>query len=151
MLRSNAVNLGYKEYFGNDVIPEGSVAERIDVNDENPLCPYEETVVYPKVAKNKEDKWLYVVNQEQFVQGVRIETCLNAGTSCQFAESFPLGYTTSCRQKYILRKLVALNPEGQTQTDMFRLPSCCSCYVTRSSITSRKMTPAVKKAGSKKR
>ena len=37
---------------------------------------FQETVVYPKVAKNKEDKWLYVVNQDHFVQGVRIETCL---------------------------------------------------------------------------
>lgn len=152
MLRSATVGLGYREYFGNDVIAESNITQRIDANDENPLCPYEETVVYPKVAKNKEDKWLYVVNQDHFVQGVRIETCLNSGTACQLAENFPYGYTTSCRQKYILRKLVALNPEGQTQTDMFRLPSCCSCYVTRSNVSSRRsnMTP-VKKAGSQKR
>lgn len=39
MLRSAA--LGYKEYFGNDVIAEGNITQRIDANDENPLCPYE--------------------------------------------------------------------------------------------------------------
>lgn len=41
MLRSAAVGLGYKEYFGNDVIAESNITQRIDSMDENPLCPYE--------------------------------------------------------------------------------------------------------------
>ncbi|KAG8223851.1 hypothetical protein J437_LFUL007872 [Ladona fulva] len=52
------------------------IAERIDFQDETPLCPSLEQVVYPKMAQNKDDKWLYVVNQDPYVQGVRVEKCL---------------------------------------------------------------------------
>lgn len=41
MLRSATAGLGYREYFGNDVIAEGNITQRIDANDELPLCPYE--------------------------------------------------------------------------------------------------------------
>ncbi|KAK3914915.1 Protein spaetzle [Frankliniella fusca] len=152
MLRSALVP--YKEYFGKDEIPIGNISQRIDSNEGTPLCPYQEQVVYPKVAKNKEDKWRYIVNQDNYVQGVRVEYCSDDTKSCELADNFPYGYKTTCRQKYIFRKLVALHPEGNTQTDMFKLPSCCSCYfsITGSNVSSRRsnMTP-VKKTGSRKR
>jgi len=53
------------------------------------------------------------------------------GSSCTFADNFPSGYTTSCQQKYIYRKLLALGEDGRAVTDSFRLPSCCSCVVTK--------------------
>jgi hypothetical protein len=36
---------------------------------------FQEQVVYPKLAQSKDDKWLYVINQEPYVQGIRIEKC----------------------------------------------------------------------------
>jgi hypothetical protein len=33
-------------------------------------------LVFPKTAKNKDDKWLFVVNDGQYTQGVRIEICI---------------------------------------------------------------------------
>jgi len=36
----------------------------------------QEQVVYPKTAQNKDDKWLYVINQDEFVQGIRVEKCM---------------------------------------------------------------------------
>lgn len=116
----------FKEFFGND---DNEVVQRIDVNEDQQLCPSVEQIVYPKMAQNKEDKWLFVVNQDQYVQGVRVEKCLKADSECKFSESFPLGYKTSCQQKFIFRRLLALNEEGKTHTDSFRLPSCCACHV----------------------
>jgi len=39
---------------------------------------------------------------------------MKEGSSCLFSEGNPLGYESVCRQKFILRKLVALNGEGKT-------------------------------------
>ncbi|XP_066581213.1 uncharacterized protein spz isoform X2 [Prorops nasuta] len=52
------------------------VVQRIDVSDDVPLCLSIEQVVYPRSAESRRKEWLYVVNQDNFRQGVRIETCL---------------------------------------------------------------------------
>ncbi|XP_071455593.1 uncharacterized protein [Hetaerina americana] len=128
---------GLKEFFGNDLLlNDTTIAQRIDSIDENPLCQSVEQVVYPKMAQNKEDKWLYVVNQDQYIQGVRVEKCLKPESECLLTASFPLGYKTTCRQKYIYRRMLALNDDGKALSDTFRLPSCCSCFVKAD--TSRK-------------
>lgn len=44
-------------------------------------------------------------------------------------ESFPYGYTTECKQKYIYRHLLALNERGEQVKDLFRLPACCKCII----------------------
>lgn len=44
-------------------------------------------------------------------------------------ESFPFGYTTECKQKFIYRHLLALNDRGEQVKDLFRLPACCKCIV----------------------
>lgn len=36
---------------------------------------FQEQVVYPKLAQSKDDKWLYVINQDTYIQGIRIEKC----------------------------------------------------------------------------
>ena len=43
---------------------------------EHIIVMFQEQVVFPNVAQNKEDKWLYVVNQDSHVQGVRVEKCV---------------------------------------------------------------------------
>lgn len=49
---------------------------------------------------------------------------------CELSENFPNGYNSSCQQKYIYRKMLALGKNGSTVTDLFKLPSCCSCVVS---------------------
>ncbi|KAK9506297.1 hypothetical protein O3M35_008257 [Rhynocoris fuscipes] len=130
----------FKGMFGNDIVRDyTSLLHRIDVKEEHTLCPSVENVVYPKTAKNKEDQWLFVVNQGQYRQGVRVETCKSPDNSesCAFTEGFPLGYKTTCRQKYIYRRLIALNADGKTITDTFQLPSCCACIVTNDALRNR--------------
>lgn len=53
----------------------GNITHRIDLSDEVPLCASRESVVYPKQAQNKEEKWLFIVNQDKYLQGVRVEIC----------------------------------------------------------------------------
>lgn len=52
-----------------------NVTNRIDSNDDEPLCASKEEIVYPQAAQNKDDQWLYIINQEGYTQGVRIEKC----------------------------------------------------------------------------
>jgi hypothetical protein len=105
--------------------------------EETPLCSSVEHTIYPRVAKNKENKWMYIVNHAEYIQGVRVEKCLDEGQSCFFGDAVPAGYQTACRQKFIYKKLLALTQEGKTSTDTFRLPSCCVCYVKPTAITDR--------------
>ncbi|XP_059469394.1 neurotrophin 1-like [Neocloeon triangulifer] len=137
-----------KGLFGQDDLSSIILAQRIDSSDEQPLCPSQEHVAYPKTAQNKDDKWLYIINQEDFVQGIRVEKCINKETRCLLSENLPNGYVTTCKQKYIYRKLVSLNDEGRALTDSFKIPSCCACHYRMTSIASRmgvqeKITPVV--------
>lgn len=104
------------------------VEQRIDVS-EVPLCQYTDQVVYPQSAQNKEKQWLFIVNQEDLKQGIRIEVCLNEGQECNMIQGFAEGYKTSCKQKYIYRELAAVGNNGNIIKDQFRFPSSCCCHV----------------------
>lgn len=54
-----------------------------------------------------------------------------------FTEGHLPGYTSSCKQKFIYKKLLAFTPEGKAMPDTFRLPSCCVCHVKSSFISDR--------------
>ncbi|XP_018369245.1 PREDICTED: uncharacterized protein LOC108765174 isoform X1 [Trachymyrmex cornetzi] len=108
----------------------GDVEQRIDtVSRESVLCPIREQVVYPQTAQNKENQWLFIVNQDDLKQGIRIEVCLNEGQECNMVEGFAEGYKTSCKQKYIYRELAAVGSDGNIFKDQFRFPSSCCCHV----------------------
>ncbi|KYN36602.1 Protein spaetzle, partial [Trachymyrmex septentrionalis] len=108
----------------------GDVEQRIDtVSRESVLCPIREQVVYPQTAQNKENQWLFIVNQDDLKQGIRIEVCLNEGQKCNMVEGFAEGYKTSCKQKYIYRELAAVGSDGNIFKDQFRFPSSCCCHV----------------------
>lgn len=104
------------------------VVQRIG-DDSVALCASEERLVYPTAAQNRENNWLFVLNQENFKQGVRIETCLSTESECSVISGFVEGYKSMCKQKYILRQLAAISPNGTAIRDMFRLPSSCCCHV----------------------
>lgn len=140
-----ATNLGYQyaDVFGDDIVPE--VVQRVDYRDEEPLCQSKEIVIYPKVGQTKDNTWAYIINNANFSQGVRVEQCLQEHKPCAMTESFPYGYVTECKQKYIYRHLLALNEHGEQIKDLFRLPACCKCMVRSnfgSRIFSRNAAPA---------
>ncbi|XP_014604832.1 PREDICTED: uncharacterized protein LOC106787193 [Polistes canadensis] len=109
-----------------DVIPD--VGKRIGVHN-TPLCLSTEHVIYPRSAESKSKEWFVIVNQDNFKQGVRIETCSNENSQCNIMDNLPEGYNTICKQKYIYRQLAAVSKNGKIDVDMFRFPSNCCCHV----------------------
>lgn len=124
----------HKDIFGKDsVFKEDTIIPRLQP-EETKLCPSMEKLVYPKLALNKDDDWKYIVNVgDEYVQGVRIETCGHF-EKCSMSDSFPAGYTTMCEQKYIYRRLLSVADKGKPVVDEFRLPSCCSCTIKGPSV-----------------
>ncbi|XP_068083060.1 protein spaetzle-like [Anabrus simplex] len=110
-------------------------------DDGNPLCRAREMTIFPKMAQNKDNDWLFIVNVEpEYIQGVHVEVCENENAPCELSQAFPPGYTSFCRQKFIYRKLIALNGDGKPVPDSFKLPSCCACYSVRTPVGSRSLS-----------
>ncbi|GLV41073.1 spatzle [Carabus blaptoides fortunei] len=135
VLKYNATK--FDDLLGVDEIhTDVSIHTRIGTVDGSPMCRSSENVVRPQVAQNKDDEWLYIVNSDDKVQGIRVEICEKENAACEMSTNFPVNYVTECKQKYIYRKMLALDPEGNPVPDSFRIPSCCSCYF-RNDIQSR--------------
>ncbi|XP_023720809.1 protein spaetzle [Cryptotermes secundus] len=119
----------HKDIFGRDFLfKERTISTRIEP-EETKLCPSLEKLVYPKLALNTDNDWKYVVNVgEEYVQGVRVETCGHF-EKCSMSDSFPAGYTTKCEQQYVFRRLLSVADKGKTVMDEFRFPSCCLCTI----------------------
>ncbi|KAF6208440.1 hypothetical protein GE061_016896 [Apolygus lucorum] len=124
----------YNNFFLNDSLLTEGLSTRIDGQiDEQPLCLSKEELLFPKKAQTIDKETKLIVNHGNYLQGVRVEVCMNESSPCQFKESFPAGYTTVCRQKYIARKLVVVTTadgsDSQTplSTSDFLFPSCCVC------------------------
>jgi len=114
--------------FLESVDPMPDIEQRIDATDES-ICRFREQVVYPQTAQNKEKQWLFIVNQDDLKQGIRIEVCLNDGQECNMIEGFAEGYKTICKQKFIYRELAAVGNDGNIVKDQFRFPSSCCCHI----------------------
>ncbi|XP_044751528.1 protein spaetzle 5 isoform X2 [Coccinella septempunctata] len=98
------------------------------------LCTARSTFIMPRAAMNANGNWMFVVNMEnsdqKYTQLVRSEVCTSK--ICSSLCGLPLGYTSRCEQKYIQKRLIALQGQGdQLYTDVFWIPSCCVCTIRR--------------------
>lgn len=51
-------------------------------------------------------------------------------TVCSNICQLPNGYSSRCEQKYVQKRLIALNADGTNlYTDTFWFPSCCACTI----------------------
>ncbi|KAJ8670680.1 hypothetical protein QAD02_001939 [Eretmocerus hayati] len=122
------MNKNLESLSGVDLVPD--VVHRVNIPPEDvPLCEYREELVYPKAAQSKDKEWLFVVNEGDFVQGVRIEKCKTESSTCTLIDGFAEGYKTSCKQKYIYRQLVAVSQNGLLKQEKFRFPASCCCHI----------------------
>ncbi|VVC38349.1 Carbohydrate-binding-like fold,Spaetzle,PLC-like phosphodiesterase, TIM beta/alpha-barrel [Cinara cedri] len=93
-----------------------------------PMCESQAKVIYPEAGVVKNNKWRFIVQDQNAIkQGIRVETCLNDGGPSKFSDSLPMGYKTTCVQKYIYKKLMAITEGEDIYYDTFKLPSCCAC------------------------
>lgn len=115
-----------------DVVTSFDMTHRFDTsNGDIPYCSSDSVVIYPKVALSVNNHWSYIINQRQFVQGVRVELCSRSDGDCLFASRLPNLYESQCRQKFMERMLLSLDAEGATVRGMFLLPSHCECVLRK--------------------
>ncbi|XP_018321852.1 protein spaetzle-like isoform X2 [Agrilus planipennis] len=121
-----------KGFFGEDEAPP-EIANRLGETEDMFFCTSLEKVISPKVAKNKNDKWRYIVNidTDKYVQKIRVEVCSNPNGPCNLLSDPPSGYIVFCKQKFMFRRLLAVTDTGTPEPDTFQLPSACCCAYKR--------------------
>lgn len=98
---------------------------------EEAVCRTVKRNIYPREA-NRQNSLVYIPNNQEFMQVIQAELCLNPNEECSsyLRDSLPYGMTSICYQKYAYKKLLFMDPlEKRMATDLFRYPSCCSCYL----------------------
>ncbi|XP_023176569.2 protein spaetzle isoform X2 [Drosophila hydei] len=102
-------------------------------DDEMYLCNSHVRYLYPKLGQRLDLSWQYIVNTDEFKQGILIEECDHEGESCQFLDSFPNNYVPVCKQHYVIRHLATINNASSGQPEVanepFKIPSCCKCVI----------------------
>ncbi|XP_054087762.1 protein spaetzle-like [Zeugodacus cucurbitae] len=110
----------FKEYFKDDLEQTQMVATRMDVGDSKTK------IIYPEGAESEDSKWLLVVQDKQYKQGVLIEECENMDNSSEENSTLPVENISKCKQNFNYRKLVVL-VNGEMKEEMVKLPSTCEC------------------------
>ncbi|KAL3276971.1 hypothetical protein HHI36_012334 [Cryptolaemus montrouzieri] len=95
------------------------------------MCNVVSATLYPQTAVNTKEEEKILVNIDGFKQGLNFETCANDDSPCRFSETLPLGYKSTCKQKYVKRNLAILGENNKTSWDTFNVPSCCVCVIKR--------------------
>lgn len=105
---------------------------------EESICSSVSRNIYPREV-NRYNSLVYVPNTQEFMQVIQAEICQYPDQECSYLQdSLPYGMVSSCVQKYSYKKLLYFDPlERRMATDMFRFPSCCSCYIKSLSIDLR--------------
>ena len=83
-------------------------------------------------VKNVQGYWKYVINTEEYKQGISVHRCLHEGP-CSYAGrpgNFP--EATSCKQLTTKTDLLSINFDGSIDFDTFNLPSVCACHIDKS-------------------
>ena len=128
----------YKQVFDSQC--SNIIATRGFAIDEDPLCSGVQRLIFPRKARNMENKWKFVVNIDNFTQSIEIEECddrfvFSQESGDQFGDCLYSGSQgnnpefTACKQIYTEHKLLALTETGQLEVDRFMLPSACACFI----------------------
>jgi len=99
---------------------------------ESDMCDSYQKYSYPKKAKNLDGVWFYIINTDEYRQGVKTETCLSSvkGGSCLYGGSEGIDPTsTVCQQFYSNHLLLALSSNGTISLEEFLIPSSCGCSI----------------------
>lgn len=130
--------------------PNTELTERIAHHDndgerEESICRSVTRNIYPREAK-LENSRVFVPNNQDFVQIISVELCQQPNEECNYLQGvLPEGFSSTCYQKYAYKKLLYLDPvESRMATDLFRYPSCCTCFVKSQTLDLRSIVNANK-------
>uniref|UniRef100_A0A1A9VAH2 Spaetzle domain-containing protein n=1 Tax=Glossina austeni TaxID=7395 RepID=A0A1A9VAH2_GLOAU len=111
-----------------------TVKNHVEDEIEKRMLAYEETkcksrykIIYPE-AMHTNYGWLFIVNNEQYKQELRLEECESEGDQC-YHETLPKGFNTMCKQHFIEKGLVAMTMYGKVMTHSTEVPACCKCVI----------------------
>lgn len=121
------INRSNIRYQSNEDSISNEIVQRGGFETETRFCSTVEEVIHPQSGVNKQDHPLFIVNQDNFKQGIRIERCTH-NNECAMAKNFPLGYRSQCRQRYMYRELYVFE-NNELKTDRVKIPSCCECVL----------------------
>jgi len=71
---------------------------------------------------------MFILNSKDFPQAIQIERCIGEDQPCLLDEDAPNPGSTSCKQQYASYQLYAVNENGTSIVETFRLPSACTCH-----------------------
>ncbi|XP_067121916.1 uncharacterized protein [Centruroides vittatus] len=93
------------------------------------LCEVDRKYIKPSLSKNVKGKWYLIVQTENYIQKVHLETCRNAGESCKKLGN--CGLKSKCVQKYSYQLLISIDPQKFSDCPfmgLYRFPSLCVCH-----------------------
>lgn len=114
----------YADFF-NKLQTRDNFPESID------LCDTYTRTILPQIAQNVESDWRFIINQPGYQQHIRVQLCQKRSSQCQFADSFPPGYVSTCTQKTTKIPLLSLDDDGQISEYEYEFPSHCQCELHR--------------------
>ncbi|RWS30768.1 uncharacterized protein B4U80_02444 [Leptotrombidium deliense] len=100
------------------------------------ICRTRKMYITPKAALNDKSEWKYIINlgdkDPQLKQVIKVDVCVSPGEPCSNQIQLPFGFVSRCKQKYLKKKLLSLDADGEgTSTENFFVPSCCVCEIIR--------------------
>lgn len=105
------------------------------------LCETYRRLIHPQLAMNVQNDWRFVINQPNYRQPIKVELCQKRTSQCQFSDSFPSGYVSSCTQKYTEIPLLSLGDNGEILEFNYKFPSHCQCEMRKQKRKNDEMRP----------
>jgi len=98
---------------------------------ESPLCESYQSYVFPKVARNVYGQWRYIINIDEYQQGVTIEKCTREEDApCLYGGHHGLyPEATGCRQRYTRHNMLTITGDRTVAYETFLIPSACVCHI----------------------
>lgn len=95
------------------------------------ICPSEVLYGKPKLARNIRGDWKVIVNAGEFTQTVRMEKCLRANDPCNYIRDQEV--SSRCAQVHSFHRLMVFEKGKGFYIDTFRIPTACTCHVSKKS------------------
>ncbi|XP_041447611.1 protein spaetzle isoform X3 [Drosophila obscura] len=123
----------FSHFFSDPEPVPTDISSRLGPNDEVFLCRSHRRYLYPQSGRKSDNTWQFIVNNEEFKQGILVEECENKDTPCDYSSSFPQRYKPICKQHYVMRMLASIRNTSGEELDVaqesFQIPSCCKCVL----------------------
>ncbi|XP_044756476.1 protein spaetzle 5-like [Coccinella septempunctata] len=110
----------------------GNRHNSFDQSEDRSMCETSFMTQWPQKLRNRKGKEKFIVNQESSYQPVYVETC-KKDVTCTLKEFFPPNFTSECKQKYSVARLVAMNSptDRNLVVDEFDIACGCVCTIKR--------------------